>query len=470
MEMPYALSYLAHKRVYEFSAAWHVVNADYYYFLAAGFVHTLLTDKVFAWVHATALRRLSKLDLDLMASGPGGQAMLDTFHKMHKATEVFPWTIVAKDVIRRDTQTRAARQVHVRLDSLAEYGLMLSYPCRGFASLPAFGGGLDDNGDTPVAVAQGNGGLIRQVTRSAGGPSRRAASSSRRGLLSPVREILDTAACEGHWRATLEDVWTSPEAFQAAVALFGDQPSRRVDGQRVTRGVGAAALALAWNLQTEALRLEDRDAHGYVLEDAMPVIARAMSVAADSAVTCDLFSPEVERRHQVAAVPPSPVRFDAGKSLASGLAVMKRTRRTLRAICAVAVCLWTVAADGMSAPEAGWSRTSEGPTCVLVLLDTFTAVACRQKMLWWCYTPFPLMGSCHLDFFVVYTVPAHGFLSFRQREFDLCSAVGLPVKVKGDKCPCGRTITVLSRVTLYIVRCTGHFGVDVPGGTFPSGG
>jgi len=119
MEMPYALSYMAHKLVDEFSAVWHVVNAESYYFLAAGWVHTLLTDKVFAWLDAKARKRMSKLDLHRMASGPGGQGMLDTFHKMDKATEVFPWTIVVKDVIRRDTQTRAARQVHVHLDSMA---------------------------------------------------------------------------------------------------------------------------------------------------------------------------------------------------------------------------------------------------------------------------------------------------------------------------------------------------------------
>jgi len=88
-----------------------------------------------------------------------------------------------------------------------------------------------------------------------------------------------------------------------------------MDGQRVLRGVGAAALALAWNRQTEALRRAVRDAHGYVLEDAMPVLARAMSVAADSAAAFDLFSQEVERLRQVAVVPPSPVRFDAGDIL-----------------------------------------------------------------------------------------------------------------------------------------------------------
>jgi len=295
MEMPYALSYMAHNLVEEFSAVWHVVNAEYYYFLEAGWVHTLLTDKVFAWLDAKAFRRISKLDLHQMASGPGGQAMLDTFHKMHKATEVFPWTIFVKEIIRRDTQTRAARQVRVHLDSTGENSCKLNYPCRNFASRSAWGGVTEDEGESPAAAAQGNGGLVRQGTRSAGGPSRQAASPSRRGSLSPVRETRVAAASGGPEHSSLEEVWTSPEAFQAAVALFGDVPSRRIDGQRVPRGVGAAALALAWHRQTKALRRAFRDAHGHVLEDAMPVLARAMSGAADSAVAFDLFLQEVER-------------------------------------------------------------------------------------------------------------------------------------------------------------------------------
>ena len=92
------------------------------------------------------------------------------------------------------------------------------------------------------------------------------------------------------------------EAFQAAVTLFGDGPSRRMDGQSVLRGVWAAALASAWNRQTVALRPAVRDAHGYVLEDAMPVLDRTMSVAADSAAAFDLVTQEVERLRQVAAV------------------------------------------------------------------------------------------------------------------------------------------------------------------------
>ena len=130
-----------------------------------------------------------------------------------------------------------------------------------------------------------------------------------------MRETRVTAASGRHARSTQEDVWTSPEAFQEAVALFGDGPSRRLDGHRVPRGVGAAALASPRNRQTEALRRAVRDTHGYVLEDAMPLLARAMSVAADSAAAFDLFSQEVERLRQAAAVPPSPVLFDAGDIL-----------------------------------------------------------------------------------------------------------------------------------------------------------
>ena len=287
----------------------------YYNFLAAELVHTLVTDKVFASLDAKALRRMSKLHLHLMASGPDGRAMLDKFHKMHQATEAFLWTLVVKDVILRETQTRAARQENVHSESLAEYGCILNYPCRGLASHRAFSGGSDEECETPLAATQGNGSFVRQGTRSAGGPSRRAASPSRRGSLSPVRETRVAAASGGHERSTLKDVWTSPEAFQAALALFGDGPSRLIDGERVPRGVGAAALALAWNRQTEAFRRAFRDAHEYVLEDAMPVLARAMSVAVDSALAFDLFSQEVERLRQVEAVPPSPVRFDAGDIL-----------------------------------------------------------------------------------------------------------------------------------------------------------
>jgi len=59
-----------------------------------------------------------------------------------------------------------------------------------------------------------------------------------------------------------------------------------MDELSVSRGVGAAALASAWNRQTEALRRAVRDDHGYVLEDAMPVLDRTISVAAGKLGGC----------------------------------------------------------------------------------------------------------------------------------------------------------------------------------------
>ena len=185
--------------------------------------------------------------------------MLETFHTLPKATEVLPWTIVVKDVIRRDTQTRAARQVHIHIDPKAKDGFTLNYPCQGFASRSAWGAGTGDENESPAAAAQGNGGFVRRGTRPAGGPSRRAASPSRRGSLSPVREKRVASSSRGNERSQLEDMWTSVEALQAATALFVEAPSRRRDGQRVPRGVGTAALALAWYRQTEAVRRAVRE-------------------------------------------------------------------------------------------------------------------------------------------------------------------------------------------------------------------
>ena len=129
-----------------------------------------------------------------------------------------------------------------------------------------------------------------------------------------MRDTRVTAASGVHERSPLQDVWTSVEAFQAAAALLGEAPSRRIEGQRVPRGVGTAALALAWNRRTEALQAA-LDAHGYVVEDAMPVLARAMSMAADSAAAFNLRRQDVERVRKVAMVPPSPVRSAAGDTL-----------------------------------------------------------------------------------------------------------------------------------------------------------
>jgi len=138
--------------------------------------------------------------------------MLETFHTLPKATEVLPWTIVVKDVIRRDTQTRAARQVHTLLDPTAEHGFTKN-PCWDIASGPTWGAGTDDEGDSPAAVAPGNGGCVRRGPLPAGRSSRRAAYSRRRGSLCAVREARIASASGGHERVQLKDVRTTFRSF-----------------------------------------------------------------------------------------------------------------------------------------------------------------------------------------------------------------------------------------------------------------
>jgi len=62
-----------------------------------------MTDPMLAWLDATAIRRMVNSNLQHMASALSGQEMLYMLHNIHKATEVFPWNIVVRDVIRRDT-------------------------------------------------------------------------------------------------------------------------------------------------------------------------------------------------------------------------------------------------------------------------------------------------------------------------------------------------------------------------------
>jgi len=162
-----------------------------------------MIDQLFARLDAAATRRIFKLDLHHMASGTGGHTMLDMLHSMHRATDVFPWRIVVKDGIRRDMQTRAAREVHIQLDSTADYGLALSCPCRGFASRSVWGAGTDDEVQSPASTAQGNGWFVRREKRPADEPARRAASPSRCGSLSPVRETGVASAPGGHERSQL---------------------------------------------------------------------------------------------------------------------------------------------------------------------------------------------------------------------------------------------------------------------------
>ena len=141
-EVPYDVTYMAHRLVDDLREVWTHVHPEYHYFLTAGCVNILLTDKIFVWMDEWALRRMASLDLSLMAAGPRGQTMLETYRLMVKAVDVFPWALVVRDVVRRDAQSRQARQVRIQLDDSATYGFVLNHPCRGFDWRPAPGSGL----------------------------------------------------------------------------------------------------------------------------------------------------------------------------------------------------------------------------------------------------------------------------------------------------------------------------------------
>jgi len=190
LEVPYALSYEVYKICDEDSAAWRVFNSECYH-LAAGRVHTLMTDKVFIMMEDIDLQQLGQLDLYRYTDGPGRRAMLYMFKNMRKAMEGFSWTIFFKVIIRRNSVTRAARQVHVDLDLSAKIGLVLNNPYRGFYARAS----SEKNADWPLAADAGdearnaNFGTCRSCRerRLFGGSSRRSESPKCRRSVSPVR-------------------------------------------------------------------------------------------------------------------------------------------------------------------------------------------------------------------------------------------------------------------------------------------
>jgi len=226
---------------------------------------------------------------------------------------------------------------------------------------------------------------MRQGKGSDGGSSRRAASLRLRGSLSPVHETRVAVSSGGSELSPLGDDWESPEAFKAAVALFCDVARRLRDGQRVPRGVKAAASASAWPHKTEALRLEVRDSQGYFLQASIPVLARAMSVVADCIVAFDLFLKKVERLRQVAVLPPPPVCFEAGAILGRrdtrDEEDEKEPPRNMRRHSS------SVDGDGRGRGRGSGGVVEDrgGRVLCLLYLTLVTAVSRRQGMLWRCF-------------------------------------------------------------------------------------
>ena len=110
-------------------------------------------------------------------------------------------------------------------------------------------------------------------------------------------------------------MWKSDAAYNSAVALFRSGPVEQMVDDCVPRGTTAAALACAWYTQMEALRGAVRDADGMTLDEAMPLIARAVGQATDLAVAFDEFRRSVDRLRPLEVAAVSPARFNAGAIL-----------------------------------------------------------------------------------------------------------------------------------------------------------
>jgi len=170
-EMPYAVTYLAHRLTGELSDAWAYVFTEYYFFLVAGWMRTFMKDMILVWMDEAAIKRMSELELDRMSDGPGGQAMLSNYHQLVEAMDVFAWTLVVKDTVRRDAQSRAAHQVRIQVEGSATYGFVLSHPCRGLDWCPAPCCGLTPSGLPMVGGRGGQGGSgVRGSGREGAGP------------------------------------------------------------------------------------------------------------------------------------------------------------------------------------------------------------------------------------------------------------------------------------------------------------
>jgi len=321
--VPYAVTYMAHRLVDDLSEVWAHVHSKYHYFLTAGWVNTLLTDTILVWMDEWALRRMASLDLSLMAAGPGGQTMLATYRFMLKAIDVFHWALVVRDVVRRDAQSRQARQVRIQLDDSATYGFVLSHPCRGFDWRPAPGSGLTPSGLPMLDI--GVGGLGRGGQGDQGDQGGQRGQGAGHTGLGPNRQDswARAVATRGGAPARVADqeapaterVWTSDAAYNSAVALSSSGPVEQMVDDRVPRGTTAAALACAWKTQMEALRGTVRYADVLTLDEAMPLIAGTIGQATDSGVAFDEFHPAVDRLRPLEVAAVSPARFNAGAIL-----------------------------------------------------------------------------------------------------------------------------------------------------------
>jgi len=133
---PVVVSYLADSLRIEYSSAWQVLYSESYCNLIVAWVLTLQEDKVFVRLDEKTLRQFDVLDTSKLRDAPDGEAAYALYGKMRRTMDVFPWGVVLKDVVRRDTETGEARHVRVTVDETKEYGFCLRHACVDFAWAP----------------------------------------------------------------------------------------------------------------------------------------------------------------------------------------------------------------------------------------------------------------------------------------------------------------------------------------------
>ena len=110
--------------------------SEYYCILVAVLVRTLQGDKIFVRLEKKTLRQFDVLDTSKLRDAPDGEAANALYGKMRRAVEVYPWGVVLKDVVRRDTETGEERHVRVTVDETKEYGFCLRHACVDFDWAP----------------------------------------------------------------------------------------------------------------------------------------------------------------------------------------------------------------------------------------------------------------------------------------------------------------------------------------------
>ena len=276
MATPVVVSYLADSLRKEYSSAWQVVYSEYYCNLIAAWVRTLQEDKILVRLDEKTLRHSDVLDTSKLSDAPDGEAAYALYGKMRRAMDVFPWGVVLKDVVRRDTETGEARHVRVTVDKIKEYGFCLRHLCADFDWAP------DPNAPDDVAPVPPNHLGVWHRGRQTHPEGAYAMGGDRGGYHRPRWPRRDRSWSPRRDRSrsaspprAIEATWPTRASFSAAVALFG--PARVRDVRlRAPCGAAVSAVAHAWVDQVTGLRRAVERADGRGVESTLSIIGQAV--------------------------------------------------------------------------------------------------------------------------------------------------------------------------------------------------